>query len=225
MTFEDEVVFVGDVHGYSNLLSSALEDAVAGARLVVGLGDYVNLGPDTRQVLEVLCEAKRHLGERLVLLRGNHDQSLLRYLADSAATDFLRIGGLATIRAYHPDPPPDVLDAFRRAFPVHHLELLRSTTSHLENADFLASHCGYNPRKPGSRALDDMVLGSFGGLFSTDRSDQPRPLVVCGHYVQRTGRPYLSPSLICADTGVGHTAGAPLTTVSLPSRRVRQYGQ
>jgi serine/threonine protein phosphatase 1 len=119
------VTFIGDVHGQAALLAAALEDARRVSDLVVALGDYINVGPDSRQVVELLLSARGALGDRLVLLRGNHEQSLLDYLREPSQTAFLRMGGLATIKSYHPNPPSDILDVFRRSFPGEHPVRLR----------------------------------------------------------------------------------------------------
>ncbi|MFA5122631.1 metallophosphoesterase [Zavarzinia sp.] len=63
---------VGDIHGVSSLLRRALD--IVGRRgggALVTLGDYIDRGPDSLGVLDLLIEAERDLD--LVPLAGNHD--------------------------------------------------------------------------------------------------------------------------------------------------------
>jgi len=71
-------VVLGDVHGDLDTMVKLLErthaiSIAASDGCVVMLGDYVDRGPRQPEVLALICELKRLLGERLVLLRGNHE--------------------------------------------------------------------------------------------------------------------------------------------------------
>jgi hypothetical protein len=128
---------VGDVHGCPERLRSALEDVVGSRRRIVLVGDYINRGSDSRKVLELLVEARHALGDRLVLLRGNHEVALLQLLATGLPATFLHHRGVTTIRSYLPEPGPNVLEDFRRTFPRDHLRLLQETAIFAEGPDVL----------------------------------------------------------------------------------------
>jgi serine/threonine protein phosphatase 1 len=51
----------------------------------------------------------------------------------------------------------------------------------------------------------------------------PRPLVICGHYVQRSLKPYCSSNFVCLDTGCGSVPGAPLSVALLPKREFKMF--
>jgi hypothetical protein len=78
---------VGDIHGMRGLLDNLLGlievDASASNEraTVVFLGDLVNRGPSSRQVLERLIAGPQRRGDRWITLRGNHDQLLLDAVA------------------------------------------------------------------------------------------------------------------------------------------------
>jgi serine/threonine protein phosphatase 1 len=209
---------IGDVHGESERLNRALRLAQGAAERIVLLGDYVDRGPNSFNVLEALAEAVEVLGPRLILLRGNHEVALLRFLDSGDRRSFLHHGGLTTVRSYRVQGVAP-LERFRETFPKHHRELLDATVTHFEDEDMLISHCGYDPLRPTSRAESVVSSGHFPEIFRTP-AIRPRPLVVCGHYVQRKGVPFVSPSLICIDTGCGTTPEAPLAVLSLPDRRI-----
>lgn len=213
---------VGDVHGSPSQLASALADLAAWTnRTIVCVGDYINRGPDSRGVLEVLTCARREFGDRLVLLRGNHEVALLEFLRTGRAASFLRHRGVTTIRSYVPNPGPNVLDDFRRCFPPAHRLLLEGTALFVETPEVLISHAGYSPERPKSRSEKDLTVGSWSALVADVRP--PRPLIVVGHYTQPHSRAYVSDSLIGLDTGCGSLPSAPLSVLLLPERSVHAY--
>ena len=185
------------------------------------LGDYINRGPDSRAVLDLLVKAKYELGDRLVLLRGNHEVALLQMLTTGDARAFLRHRGATTIHSYLPHPGPDVLEDFRRGFPDDHLSLLKATALWAEGQDLFISHAGYAQDRPLSRAERDLTTGNWAAL--TQSKNHPRPLVVVGHYMQPSGQPFRSENLIGLDTGCGTVPSAPLTALLFPERTFRAY--
>jgi serine/threonine protein phosphatase 1 len=219
---DSPLTIIGDVHGDAARLEVALKTINNQGGSVVLVGDYINRGPDSKGVLELLVTASNSLGDRLILIRGNHEAALLNYLDTGDPLLFLRHGGLTAIRSYYSTPPVNVLDVFRREFPSRHRELLQSTVTCFERPGLLVSHCGYNPKSPNSRSVSDMTLGFFPEIFSAYATPTCE-LVVCGHYVQRSREPFVSDHLICLDTGCGTDPDAPLTALVLPERQFLTY--
>src|SRR5512143_600520 len=92
---------IGDMHGCSAAVRAVLKAARPEAQdTVVTVGDYVDRGPDTRGVLEILRELERQV--RLVPLLGNHDEMMLRVCSGRMElfTDWLHYGGNATLASY-----------------------------------------------------------------------------------------------------------------------------
>lgn len=104
-----------DLHGQRDAFVEALQQARlidldghwrGGAKVaLVGLGDYVDRGPDSRGVVEVLTVLEPELvaaGSRLVLVRGNHEQMLADILRDSDEwwSSWLLNGGEALVRSH-----------------------------------------------------------------------------------------------------------------------------
>jgi serine/threonine protein phosphatase 1 len=136
----DRYAFVGDVHGNLDALRGILKELVPreGLRFVF-LGDYLNKGPYSAEVLEHLLKMKR-AGEA-TLLAGNHEAALLQALDTADLTSFIKMGGAATIRSYLRRPVgPDVLDDFRANLPTFHVEGLREMPCTWETADVIARH-------------------------------------------------------------------------------------
>src|SRR5215472_15929208 len=97
---------IGDIHGRLDLLLRLYDHIVkdaqrepAGDRRVICLGDYVDRGPSSREVLEFLMQSRKDLPATHLL--GNHEAMLLRFLEDSSVgMEWLTYGGLATLMSY-----------------------------------------------------------------------------------------------------------------------------
>ena len=97
---------VGDVHGRSDLLERLLAaiDADCEQRpvrrpIIVFVGDYIDRGPKSRNVLDLLLRWQQ--SHEAIFLRGNHETFLQRFLADPRSLDeWRRYGGLETLLSY-----------------------------------------------------------------------------------------------------------------------------
>jgi serine/threonine protein phosphatase 1 len=210
MTGVSALAIVGDVHGEATMLLRLLDMKPLRRRKVVLVGDSVNRGPDGKGVLDIIVG----LGGRAVLLMGNHELAMLKYLQDGDFLEFAVGGGLPTIRSYVGQARGDVWRQFASAVPSRHKHLLRQAPVCLEREDVLISHMGLDPSVPESRTLEKMVVESHPEQFTSRQGG--RKTVVCGHYVQKAGRPYSRDNLVCIDTGCG--TGGPLTALLWPER-------
>lgn len=154
---------VGDVHGRLDLLDQLLEKIhadVAGRHpletLLVFVGDLIDRGPSSRQVVERL-RTYRHEGVRTVFLLGNHEEVLLRILDGDATLipSWLRFGGAQCLESYGVDPlllaalPDDAaINKVRRAVPSEHAEFLKSFVDTCRFGDYLFVHAGIRPGVP-----------------------------------------------------------------------------
>ncbi len=193
------IAAIGDVHGRSDLLARLLADVERAWRAdrVVLLGDYIDRGPDSRGVLEVLLDARLQWGPRVVCVRGNHEDWFLDTVrGESSPRGWLTaMEGLATVRSY----APDVADEFARAiaerrprdhyvaafaafvrerFPPAHLRLLESLGTHHVEAGAIFVHAGLAPLVPLERQ-DPRDLTHIGRAF-VERYEGPET-VIFGH--------------------------------------------
>ena len=96
-------IAIGDIHGCSKALA-ALIDAIApnSSDLLVMLGDYVDRGPDSRGVLDLLLELQQQC--RLLPLLGNHELMMLSVMAgEMDSSIWERYGGSETLGSYNWD--------------------------------------------------------------------------------------------------------------------------
>lgn len=211
----DSMLVVGDIHGDVDRCTAALELAREHDGRTVFVGDYVNRGPDSQGVLDALMLARKDLGNRLVLLLGNHEIALLQFLKDGILAPFAAMGGLATLSSYLADEEDQPVRAFMELFPDSHHSLLRSMPVYHEEPGLLISHSGLDTRLPGSRSVETMCQANDPSMFTSGWSGPPE-LLVCGHYVQRGRVPFVSEKLICLDTGCGSVPDGPLTILRIP---------
>src|SRR4051794_1334263 len=99
---------VGDIHGRVDLLEhllakihSELQHRPARKTLLVFVGDLIDRGPSSAQVIERL-RCYRRDGVEPVFLLGNHEEVLLRIVggASSVVGSWLRFGGLECLQSY-----------------------------------------------------------------------------------------------------------------------------
>jgi Calcineurin-like phosphoesterase len=215
---------IGDVHGDATRLLGALDLLASSGRRLIFVGDYINRGSESRAVLDTLSELKEHHGNRIVLLRGNHEATLLAWLSGGNMGAFLRHGGLSTVRSYEPQPEIGVLTQFPTRIPQAHHELLASTVPYYQDSELFVSHAGFDPQDPFSRSEKALVFGDHGcPLTFTQDAATPAPLVVFGHFVRPNRRPEERGGVICVDTGCGSLPGGPLTVLLLPERTYLQF--
>ena len=213
----DTYAFIGDIHGDSVRLSNLLRKL--GRRRLVFLGDYIDRGPDSRAVIELLQDVAGR-GAHPIFLLGNHEVGLLAFLSGRLSfLEYAWMGGLSTMRNYIGKANEDVRSELVAAMPRTHFEFLSNCNPFFETNQFVASHAGVNPARPESRELADTVLGRHPSLFHTDV--RLSKLVICGHYLQATQSPFVGNEVICLNTGCGTIEG-PLTALLYPEMTFEQ---
>ena len=209
----ERVYAVGDVHGRVDLLNALLDDIREDmvfhddgrtARLVL-LGDYIDRGDSSRQVLECIrdlsCESFS-----CDCLMGNHEAAMVDFLEDPTQGEaWMKMGGSQTLASFGVQVPvrpltQDDLSRIRDDFneavsPL--LPFVGAMPLIATSGDVVFCHAGVNPaRDLNAQTTRALLWGHPDAL-----RDEPLPgkLVVHGHYddpeiVSRPGR-------ICLDTG------------------------
>lgn len=157
----DRIYAIGDVHGRFDLLSRLLDDIRRHSRTlpsgkertVVVLGDMIDRGEQSREVLECLYDAQRR--RKALVLLGNHEEIMLRAIDGEPGTmkSWLRFGGDATLRSFDISPPRarddfdpnELARKLRNAMPEKWLEWLRSRPVSARSGDYLFCHAGIRP--------------------------------------------------------------------------------
>jgi serine/threonine protein phosphatase 1 len=189
---------VGDVHGRFDLLEellakihAELQHRPASKTLLVFVGDLIDRGPGSAQVIERLRNYSRP-GIRPVFILGNHEEVVLRILGGEAEliTKWRWFGGSECLRSYGVDPEvlghlsdTDALTFVRNAIPKEHVEFLESFVDSCRFGDFLFVHAGIRP----GTELDQQQQSDLRWIrepFLLDESDHGL-IVVHGHTISR----------------------------------------
>lgn len=206
------VYAVGDIHGRADLLEKMLRliDAdhlgYRGESHIILLGDYVDRGPNSKDVLDILSKGSWK-NRRLECLRGNHEDIVLRFFRDhSVAPGWFHYGGLQTLRSYGipvADATQDFDDIFmlrsrlQKAMPEEHKLFLENLPLTMRHGDYVFVHAGIHP----SRSLDEQDPHHFLWMrepFLSSTADLGFT-VVHGHSIRM--KPEVRVSRIGIDTG------------------------
>jgi serine/threonine protein phosphatase 1 len=151
---------IGDIHGRLDLLDELLdkihrdlEDRPVRRTILVFVGDLIDRGPCSAQVIERLRTYRRH-GVRPSFILGNHEEVLLRILAGE--TDLIDnwrwFGGTQCLESYGVDAGQlSALDeqaqlaVIRGAIPSAHVEFLNRFVDTCRFGDYLFVHAGIRP--------------------------------------------------------------------------------
>lgn len=156
-----EIAFVGDVHGNLGALRGLYKLLAArGAAHAIFLGDYINKGRNSAEVMRELVSYSQ--AGCATLLRGNHESALLDALDTSDLATFLKMGGAMTIRSYvGANVGPDVLRDFRAKFPSEHLEAIRRMPQTYETDNLIAQHVPSGESTPKFRISSHVPIGEL----------------------------------------------------------------
>jgi serine/threonine protein phosphatase 1 len=192
---------IGDIHGRLDLLKAAV-DAIGAhtpqerARLVF-LGDYVDRGPDSRGVVELLMALSQAPG--VICLKGNHEEMMVRACraeAGEALAMWLDNGGRATLSSYGVDAPGP------EAPPQSHLRWLAGLPLTTGDGRRIYVHAGLKPSTPLEQQSARACLW-IREPFLTARADRFEGHVVHGHTPNWSGKPSMAaPELLAHRTNL-----------------------
>jgi len=202
---------VGDVHGRADLLDQVLSriDADLASSpdcrpVQVFLGDYIDRGPYSRSVLDLLVARGRT--HEAVFLRGNHESYVFEFLKNPAVFDaWRRFGGLETLLSYGLRPSTnadtrqqiELAQALAKSLPAHHHQFLANLQSSFTCGDFFFVHAGVRPGIPLAKQQEDDLLWIREDFLLCE--DDFGKMVVHGHTPVRN--PDIRPNRINIDTG------------------------
>lgn len=110
------IIALGDVHGCARAFETLLSAInLTSDDWFIPLGDYVDRGPDSCRVLDLLLEAEQTC--RVSPILGNHEEMMQMVLkGQTRPDDWLRYGGVATLESYGFQGDLSVIPAAHRDF-------------------------------------------------------------------------------------------------------------
>jgi serine/threonine protein phosphatase 1 len=228
---------VGDIHGRCaqllNLLDMLPRDPKTDT--LVFLGDLIDRGADAPGCVDHILKLSREHPERVICLRGNHEQMLLDF-HDGLSNIWLTpvTGGERTFEQYTGRPVrvdseadlEEMRNAFAHSFPPEHLEFMRRLPYYYEDKHAIYVHAGLDegkhPRESSPLSLlwmrDMDFYKNYRGkpcIFG----HTPTPLLPLRGRLGRHGI-YISHSAVGLDTGYNYQS--PLSCLSLPDFNIYQ---
>jgi serine/threonine protein phosphatase 1 len=232
----NRIIAVGDIHGYWKPVEALLKKInLTGTDLLIFIGDYIDRGPDSKQVVEELIRLS-DLSSNVLFLKGNHEDMLLGSMGiDAVVKDvstWLYNGGHATLTSY--GMGRNEIEQLQRIWeegvrfqlmkeyiPDSHIDFYSNLNLYIESERFFFCHAGISPYgtvEEGKNNLQDL-------LWIRDHLSMIDPpwekTVVCGHTPLR--EVLLEDRLICIDTGLYYYGQ--LSAIDVLTRELYQVGE
>ena len=203
----NKIFAIGDIHGCADKLMALMEKIPVDYAndTLVFIGDYIDRGPDSFEVVEYLVELKKQHPD-IIFLKGNHEDMLQKYLEGSDRFTYLFNGGQRTLDSY--------LNRSHKSefspIPSSHLEFYNSLVLHYETEDFLFVHAGLREKVPLDNQNPEELLWIREDFIHSKFDFGKR--VIFGH------TPFAEPLLLSNKIGIdtGAVYGNRLTCVQLP---------
>lgn len=201
---------IGDIHGRVDTLAKLLKiirhDVAHQDKdrwVLIFLGDYVDRGPKSRQVVDLLLSEPMP-GFEKVFLKGNHEAWMLAYLDDASVGEhWFAAGGGATLLSYGIAFSPGATDpeharkAFSTNLPETHQSFLAGLSMIHTEGDYAFTHAGIRPGVAlEEQQEEDLLWGSED--FIRDERDHGK-VIVHGHWLDF--EPVVCHNRIGIDTG------------------------
>ena len=187
---------VGDIHGcfaqLSALSTLCLNDAGPEPSQFIFLGDYIDRGPHSAEVIDFLMNLQAAAPDRVTCLMGNHEDLLLSAVDVPRSEErWLRNGGTETLRSY---------GVFKGAdLPLDHLSWLETLPKFHDDGLRFFVHAGVHPDRPLDQQ-DEYDLLYIREPFLSSTKDFGR-YVVHGHTPIADGSPDQRLNRLNIDTG------------------------
>lgn len=210
---------IGDIHGCLGPLKNLLA-IIEGSRpdggTVVFLGDYVDRGPDSKGVVDLIIAGPQKKGWTWISLKGNHEDMMVgAYDGEYELVWWLGNGGTETLASYGGGLSAEPIE-WMRSLPLKH-----------EDANRIYVHAGLDETVPLSEQTEQTMLWSrrpphFSGDYwgkhlvhgHTPGHDHPKTI---GNRTNVDSAAVFGGSLSCA-VFADDTPGPPIDFISVRSR-------
>jgi serine/threonine protein phosphatase 1 len=230
---DGKVLVIGDTHGdyeqTKQLLGFVAKDKIIDDRWVVFIGDYVDMGPDTAKIIQLLLSFKKY-HRNTTFCCGNHDLNLIKALnlIESPHHEFYwkRIWerNRTVLSSYN---AKDGIELWNN-MPVEHKDFLANLNWLVEHPDYYFVHCGFDPTENFELQLAELRRQDpnlfkpkwlyHNGLAFQGHAHQTTKTIISGHmHVPHVGA---IDNKILIDTACGY--GGPLSAVMLPEMALIQ---
>ena len=202
-----KIFAIGDIHGCYDRLKALMEKIPIdySRDTLIFIGDYIDRGPHSVEVVEYLMKLKTRVPE-VIFLKGNHEDMLDKFINGADRITYLLNGGQQTLDSYLTKPVQS------ESFPIppDHMEFFKSLRLFYETEEFIFVHAGLRPRVSLESQKTEDLLWIRNKFVSTKFDFGKR--VIFGHTPLK--KPLVEPNKIGIDTGAVY--GNVLTCIQLP---------
>lgn len=235
---------VGDIHGNAAALRNvvqAMTPELAAADTIVFLGDYIDRGDDSRGCVDTILNLRASGPARVICLRGNHEDWLLRTFGNYSRHSWLTgMEAFDTIASYSPEAASALRAAmqagglglytgtlklpyqlFFDAMPASHQDFFRNLSLWHRTPDCLCAHAGLDPTMDLAAQPDRNFIWGYPGFPEAYSGGET---IVYGHW--NNARPgnggWPAPHVSGNTIGIDTSRYGVVTALRLPERRLYQ---
>ncbi|WP_417796301.1 metallophosphoesterase family protein [Terasakiella pusilla] len=235
-TSENTRIFaIGDIHGRADLLQKMLKTIFheicdisdKKENKIVFLGDYIDRGNQSYEVLEILTQPAPR-GIEYVFIKGNHEEILLNFLKDPTQnSSWFQHGGAETLLSYKVSMDMGKIDKnqlkgvakkLKAALPEVHKKFLISLLDSYEDGNYYFTHAGIDPNLP-LTAQKNSDLRWIRDKFINHTSLYEK-IIVHGHTITKDVQ--LLKNRIAVDTGAYYSGKLSCIVLDGQTKRVLQ---
>lgn len=194
---------IGDIHG-SNVALGILIMEIEPTKndTIITLGDYIDRGHGSRQVVEQLLALRKQCN--LITLMGNHELLIIRSLEDrSEFNSWTLNGGLATLNSYGWDGRSigdNRKDLIKHLIPGEHMRFFANCLGNYEDEENIYLHANYHPDLPMAEQTEQLNFWEHIDSYTPEPHISGKTAWV-GHTPQRSGNIKDMKHVVCIDTG------------------------
>lgn len=179
---------IGDVHGcYDALVELEKFAGFNPSDTIITLGDYIDRGPKSKEVLDWLISAYEKYN--LIALLGNHELMMDDAKFIPSALPFWEMnGGIQTLSSFGSDI---------EGIPKVYWDFLRDCKLFHETDSHIFVHAGLDPKQPVQDQKENVLCWLRFGELKRHHSGKT---IICGHTPQKSRIPGVLPYAICIDT-------------------------
>lgn len=171
---------IPEIHGAADSLKVIIDRIIplrfhAGQEdMLVFLGDYIDKGDKSTEVLDILIELKKQYSDQIYFLNGNHEWMFLNALqSEDKYRNWLMRGGSTTVNNYilnaglNSKPESFPWSRLGDIVPPAHIEFIQSLPSYLIHEDYVFFHGGFDFSKPPQENSDKSIAFDMSASHKT----------------------------------------------------------
>jgi len=225
---------IGDIHGRADLLTRLHEkiqidsELYKGKKTIVYLGDYVDRGDQSSQVMEILLSNPLDDFET-VFIKGNHEQAMLDFIEyPGAAAAWLSFGGRETLNSYgiplayipSMNEVGKIAKKLQEKLPESHRSFMINAVHSWQCGSYFFVHAGIRPGVSLDQQSTEDLLWIRDDFLGSTLSHGA--IIVHGHSINML--PELLPNRIGIDTGAFLTGVLTCLILEGDGQRLLQTG-